>query len=522
MSNESTPGDKKLLSQIHGEKCWPMVDKLSPCEEACPLHTDVPSYIVALSQGKFKEALDVIRETNPFPYICGIVCHHPCEEVCTRAMVDEPVAIRDLKRFAGQYQEKNGLQVKPIARTKEEKVAVIGSGPAGLTAAHDLIKQGYGVSVYEALPVAGGMLAAGIPDFILPKRPVEMEINYIRSLGVKIKTNMRLGDHITIDELKSLGYRSILLATGAWKSLELPIPGADRQGVLPALDFLRDVKLGKKIKLKGRVIVIGGGNTALDAARTALRLGADNVVLTCLEARDEMPSFDYEIAAAEAEGVEIKNSLAPQEFSGRVGGRVKQVSFKKVASFNKDDAGRISWTLDDGPDSESVPDVNTVIVAIGQAVDSSFLTGVDLSDKGTVRIDGETMSTNLEGLFAAGDIAQMPGTVVEAIANGHKAARSICSFLQGGDSKAQKQTKEVFKAEEDTIPDFLHKKDRWGMPSIAPKDAIRFFDGAELGYTEWQTIEEAKRCMNCRMCGNCVFGKSQICFETSTRLIALK
>ncbi|MCP4753563.1 MAG: FAD-dependent oxidoreductase [Proteobacteria bacterium] len=522
MSDGNSTIDSRIYSQIHGEKCWPTVDKVSPCEEACPIHMDVPSYVVAISLGKFEEALKVARLTNPFPYICGTICHHPCEDVCSRALVDKPIAIRDIKRFVGAYQEKNGAAVEAIERTKAEKIAIIGSGPAGLTAAHDLIRAGYGVSVFEALPVAGGMFAAGIPDFILPKKAVELEVDYIRSLGVDIKTNMRIGKNLSMDDLRNQGYGAILIASGAWKNAELPISGTDLKGVRQALPFLRDVKIDEKIRMKGTVCVIGGGNTALDAARTAIRLGAKKVVVSCLESREEMPSHEWEIEVAEKEGIEFQTRVAPQEFIGRPGGNVRKIAFKKVSSFNRDDEGAISWTLDEGADSEFTMDVNSVLIAIGQRVDSSFVQQAELTGNGTFQVDPATLATNVPGLFAAGDAVRNPGTAVDAIAAGHKVARSIDSFLQGGtmEQPSKKAGKETIQLEEDAIPLFLAKKSRWDMPTVSPKDAVRSFGEAELGYTEWQVIEEAKRCLNCRMCGNCVFGRAQICFETGNRLIA--
>ncbi|MBW2181835.1 MAG: FAD-dependent oxidoreductase [Deltaproteobacteria bacterium] len=523
MSKGYIRSNLEMLSQIHGEKCWPLVETVSPCEDACPLHMDIPSYIVALSQGKIDEAYDVIRDTNPLPYICGTVCHQPCEDVCSRAMIDRPVAIKWLKRFVSEYQLKNGRKkVRPVKRSKKEKVAIIGSGPAGLTAAYDLIKQGYGVTIYEALPVAGGMLAAGIPDFILSKETVKAEVDYIKALGVDIKTDMRIGRDMTMDELWNQGYNAILVSTGAWKGAELPIPGTELKGVFNALQFLRDIKLEERKKVKGTVCIIGGGNVALDAARTALRLGAKKVVLTCLESRDDMPSFDWEIELAEKEGVEISPSLAPQAFTGRAGGKIRQVKFKKVARTSRNDDGKIEWELEDGPDTEIMMDADMVIVAIGQTADTSFVNGAELNSNGTFAIDTETMQTNIKGLFSAGDAVEVPGTVSDAMAAGRKAARSIGDYLQGKGTKSSKKKEEVkvFEFDEEIVPSFLARKDRWEMPSLPPKDAIRSFEEADLGYMQWQAIEEAKRCLNCRMCGNCLFGNSQICFESSVRLLA--
>jgi len=521
VNKENKSLGKKDLARIHGEKCWPRVDKISPCEEACPIHMDVPSYVIALTLGKIDEAIAVVRETNPFPSICGRVCHYPCEEACTRSQIDRPIAIKSLKRFIGDYEKSNGFKPDRVERAKDERVAIIGSGPAGLTAAQDLAKLGYGVSVYEALPVAGGMLAAGIPDFMLPKDFIKAEVDYIRALGVNIKTRMKLGKDVTIDELRNQGYQAILLATGAWKNAQLPIPGTDLKGVVQALDFLKAVKIGGLKKLKGTVVVIGGGNVALDAARTALRMGAEKVIVTCLESRETLPAYDWKVEIAEQEGVDIQAALAPQKFVSRPLDRLGKIEFKKVESTTIDPNGQITWALKKGPDADLTMEADHVIIAIGQVPDASLVEGAEVTGAGGFRIDPETMATSIEGVFAAGDAVKMPGTVVGAIAGGHAAAKAIGNYL---DSQASDQPfeapKEVFQPEEDITPGFLLKKDRWDMPSLTPKDAVRTFSEDQLGYTQWQAVEEAKRCLNCRMCGNCLFGRDQLCLETSRRLLA--
>lgn len=521
MNNGNKQIGKKDLARIHGEKCWPTVDKISPCEDACPIHMDVPSYVIALTLGKIDEAVAVVRDTNPFPSICGRVCHNPCEEACSRSQIDRPIAIKSLKRFIGDYEKSNGFKPEPVERTKEERIAIIGSGPAGLTAAQDLAKQGYGVSVYEALPVAGGMLATGIPGFMLSNDIVKAEVDYIRALGVDIKTNMKLGRNVTMADLRNQGFKAILLATGAWKNAELPIPGTDLRGVHQALDFLKDVKIGDLKKIRGTVVVIGGGNVAFDAARTAVRMGAKKVIVTCLESREAMPAYDWKIEIAEQEGIEVQPSLAPQKFVAKPVDRLGKIEFKKVESTTIDMDGKISWSLAEGPDADVTRDVDNVIIAIGQVPDASFIEDVDLSENGGFKIDPVTMGTNTEGVFAAGDAVKMPGTIVGAIAAGHAVAKTIGSYLGNADlDDTSEALKEVFKMEEDMTPGFLMEKDRWDLPSLTAKDAIRTFSEAELGYPLWQAIEEAKRCMNCRMCGNCLFGRGQLCLETSRRLLA--
>ncbi len=516
----------RLLSQIHGEKCWPSVDNLSPCEEICPIHTDVPSYVIAIAQGKFKEALAVIRETNPFPSICGRVCHHPCETECNRGLIDEPIAIEWLKRFVADYGLKDGRRPAPVRRTRKERVAIIGSGPAGLTTAYDLIRQGYGVTVLEASPVAGGMLTTGIPEFILPSHIVEAEIDYIRALGVDIKTNTRVGDGLSLDHLSKLGFNAFLLATGTQESAQLRIPGIDLQDVCYALPLLRQVKMGQAVPFRGKVITIGGGGVALDAARTARRLGATEVHVTCLESRGNMPAFPWEIEAAKREGIRLHTSLAPQRFTDRHGGNGRRgsvVEFKRVASTQVDADGRISWTLVEGPGGDYTMEANNIIVAIGQSPDPSCTDGsrVEVSRRGTFVADPDTLATNVPGVFAAGDAVSLRGTVTEAIAMGHKAATSIHRYLQGQDLKKNRTVpaREVTKIDPETTSPWLTHKARWSMPSLSPNDAVRTFSEADLGYTEAQAIEEAKRCLNCRMCVNCIFGRGQICFETGSRLL---
>lgn len=511
------------LSQIHSEKCWPMVDKISPCEKACPLGADVPSYVIAIAQGKFDDALAVIRQTNPFPSICGRVCHQPCEAECNRKLIDEPIAIRGLKRAAVDYAKQKNAKVKKIEKTRKEKVAIIGSGPAGLTAAYDLVKKGYGVTVYDASPVAGGWLTNGIPDFILPRKLVEEEIQYVKDLGVEIKTGVAIGKDLSLDALRERGYDVILLATGAQRSAGLKIPGADSKHVFTALDVLRKAKLGKGLSFRGRVLVIGGGAVAMDAARTALRLGAAEVHTVCLESRANMPAWTWEIEAAEREGVKVHTALSPQKFTASPGERRLVADFKRVASTNVDGEGRIAWTLVEGPGSEYSMDADAVIIAIGQATDTSYAEGSKLivNQRGDVAVNSDTLETNMPGVFAAGDAVMVRGTVTESIAMGHRVAESIDSYLQGHDMKkaARKEEKEALLVDPDLTSPWLVRKVRWSMPSLIPADAVRTFNEVCLGFTEEEAIEEAKRCLNCRMCGNCIYGRDQICYETALRLL---
>jgi NADPH-dependent glutamate synthase beta subunit-like oxidoreductase len=369
------------------------------------------------------------------------------------------------------------------------------------------------------------MLAQGIPQFCLSPEAVQADIDYIKALGVAIKPNMAIGKDLTIDDLWREGFNAILLASGATGSPRLGIPGENARGVISALPFLREARLGRAEPLRGKVVVIGGGNVGIDAARAALRLGAQEVHIACLESSREMPAFAWETDSAQREGVRVHSSLAPQQIGTDAWGRVAGVDFRRVATFARDDQGRISWTLMEGPGSEYHLDANAVIVAIGQVPDASYLGGnghVKIDPRGAFVVDPETLATNVQGIFAAGDSVSAPGTVVESMAAGQKSAISIARYLQGQDLKAGRVSpaKGAFRLDDlEKTPRFMPKRARWNMPSIPMEDRVRSFGEVNLGYTAWQAVEEAKRCLNCRMCGNCIFEKDQVCFETSRRLL---
>ena len=346
------------------------------------------------------------------------------------------------------------------------------------------------------------------------------EIDYIKGLGVDIRTNSALGRDFSIDDLWSWGVKAILIAPGKQKSSELPIPGADLRNVSLALPLLKRIRLGEKVVFKGRVVVIGGGNVAMDVARTALRLGADEVHLTCLEARKDMPAFDWEIEATEREGVKLHPSLAPQRFRSKNGNDVDAVAFKRVARTWLDQEGKIHWNLLEGPGSEFTLAADAVIVAIGQAADVPEGDRLHLTSLGTIAVNPATLMTSIPGVFAGGDAVVAGGTAIEAIAAGHHAAESIDRYLQGGQPYAEPSPeKEVLKLDPDKIPGFFIRKERWSMPHLPVKDALRCFQEVNLGYTNWEAGEEAKRCLNCRSCVNCVFERGQLCLETAHRLL---
>jgi anaerobic selenocysteine-containing dehydrogenase/thioredoxin reductase len=477
------------------------INRTAPCSEVCPIGMDVPGYVVATSQQKFEEALEIIRDTNPFPHVCGRICHHPCETECIRSLIDEPIAIESIKRLVADHALHRVEKPGPVKKTKKEVVAIVGSGPAGLTAAHDLVKAGYGVTVYEAAPVAGGMPAAVIPEFKLPCAMVQTDIDYIKALGVDIKTNTLVGENLTIDSLLQR-YDAVLIAIGSWEPFTLTIPGSDLGGFYQALHLMKDVKQGKEIRLHGKVVVIGGGNTAMDSARTALRLGAHDVHLTCIENRQDIPAHQWEIENAEREGVTINPGLAPQQFRGNASGHVVGIDFKRVASSHVDAKGNLRWTLQEGASSKCSMDADAVIIAIGQAPSISSLGWSSIprvSPRGALTVDSETLATDIPGLFAAGDVVVGAGTVVESIAAGRKAASSIITYLSRTEPKKKQPpiSEGLKRAREMAKADFSAQRARQAMPTVPPEEAVGSFKEVERGYRKQTGIEEARRCLNC-------------------------
>ena len=486
----------------------------SPCKMACPAGVNAHGYVALIAKGKFEEALALVRQTNPFPAICGRICHHPCEDQCLRGQIDGAVAVCALKRFVADRESYQRMAPPPeIKEKRPEKVAVIGAGPAGLTAAYDLALTGYGVTVFEASSMPGGMLSAAIPEYRLPKAVVGADVNYIRSAGVEIVTNTRLGEDVSLDDLRGKGFDAVLLAVGASQGRMLNIPGADLTGVINGLDFLRDVNLGKETKVSGCVVVIGGGNVAMDVARTAVRLEARSVRIACLESRGEMPANKEEVAATEAEICATEAEMAsiaprsevlcrrsPVSIIGE-NGRVTGVEFIRVEQMRFDDEGRLS--LETEPGTEMVVPADSVIIAIGQATDAALLEGMGLRLTGrrTVDADPLTMETNLPGVFAAGDLVLGPSLAVKAIATGHEAAISIDRYLRGEDLRAGREPMEVEAVK--SPRKVTDVQPRVSMPEVAVAERIRSFGEVELGLTEEMAIREAERCLHCEICSEC-------------------
>lgn len=484
--------DKKCRAGV----CSSLFD--APCQNACPTDQNAWGYVTLISEGRFREAIEVIKADNPFPGVCGRVCFHPCESKCRRHQIDEPVAICALKRFVADYDRNSFEPYKPeVAPTNNKKIAVIGAGPAGLTAAYYLTCKGYKVTVFEALPVAGGMLAVGIPDYRLPRDVLDYEIKAILDLGVEIKYNCALGRDITIEGLIKDGYNAILLATGAHKGQKLNIPGEDSEGVLDGVTFLRNLNLGKAVKVDGIVAVIGGGNVAIDAARSALRLGAKEVLILYRREKEDMPAYKEEISEAEEEGVKIHTLVAPKRIIEK-DGKVTAIECVRMSLGDFDAGGRRRPVPIEG--SEFTIPVDTVIAAIGQVPDTSFINGdgIKVANNGTIEVDIKNLATARAGIFAAGDNVRGPASVVEAIADGKKSASAIDMYL-GGDGVINKSFRDELLSLRVSYNEEEYQKERprEEMPELPLSERYKNFKEIMLGYPLKKAVEEAKRCLHC-------------------------
>jgi len=484
---------------------------ISPCRDACPVNTRAQGYIALVREGRYEDALRVIKEENPFPGICGRICNHRCETACNRGLVDEPIAIKDLKRFiVDQVYAKPRPRVEPVPRTRPERVAIIGAGPCGLTAAMDLVKQGYGVTVFEALPVAGGMLRVGVPEYRLPSWIVDREVQDIIDLGVELRLNTPVTN---LDDLFKEGFNAVLIAVGAHEGKKLRIPGVDLDGVMVNTIFLRDTRLGNPPDIRGRtVLVLGGGNVAMDVARTAVRLGAKKVKLACLETREKMPAHPWEIEEAEEEGVEIFPARSFTRILDDGNGRVAGVECVNVKFMEFDSEGRLNLETFEG--SEHVIPCDTVIFSIGQAAGLAFIppdTGVGTTRRGTVAVNPNTLAATRPGVFAAGDVATGTAFVIEAVAAGHRAAESIHLYLQGKPLERPPRALElpVVKLTRAEINQRIEKGEikpqpRVKMAALDPATRVRTFEEVARGYTEEEARAEAARCLACGICSECL------------------
>ncbi len=414
----------------------PNIERETPaCTETCPVHIDIRRYVGLVVEGKFAKALAVVRADNPLPAICGRVCPHPCESACNRGHQDEPVAIDAIKRFVADYEaslRRDGKLEWPPApkRTRKERVAVVGAGPAGLTVAHDLALMGIGSTIFEAAPVPGGMLWLGIPEYRLPRDIIQDEVDYIANMGVEIHYDTPVGPDLTLDDLRKKGFKAIFLGVGAHSGLKLKVPGEDDfEGFMDAIVLLRKINLGDAEKPGNKVIVIGGGNSAIDAARTALRVGCDEVHIVYRRSRREMPANEWEIDAAIEEGVQISYLAAPVRILGEAG-KVVGMECVRMELGKLDASGRRRPVPVEG--TEFVIEADIIVPAISQRPDIDFLGddhGLDISRWDSFEIDTRTGQTNVPDVFAGGDDVTGPATVIEAIAAGHTAAKGIKKYL---------------------------------------------------------------------------------------------
>jgi len=531
-------------------------DKNIPCQTACPIHTECGRYVQAIGISKDEEAYLLARAPNPFAYVLGRICAHPCEDNCRRGKIDEPIAICALKRYATD-RHNLGLghdparKVLPPAPKRDKRVAIVGAGVCGLTCAHDLALLGYTVEVFESAPVPGGMLYLGIPQFRLPREIIKMEVDSILAMGVTLHTRVTIGRDISFTELRSK-FDAVLLATGLNKGRELNIPGAHLSGVYNGIDFLINVNLGFEIQLGKRVVVVGGGNVAIDVARAAVRLvqesaeyglaepqdkslqpaldaarlamrsGAEQVCMVSLESRTQMPAWKGEVEEAEHEGIEVENGWGPKEVVGQDGIATGLKVRRCLTVF--DENGRFNPAFSD--EEKTIP-CDSVILAIGQQADLSYLNsddGVQVTPRGILKIN-EDLSTTAPGVFAGGDVAFGPRVLVEAVANGHRSARSIHLYLSG---KTKKTVRRRFRILPDwKMPSGFLSTPRQKMPVLAANRRIGIAE-VELGFDEEQGRAEGRRCLKCQvntifdgskciLCAGCV----DICPENCLRLVDL-
>jgi heterodisulfide reductase subunit A-like polyferredoxin len=478
----------------------------SPCKMTCPARVNVQGYVQLIKKKEYIKAVNLIRQRNPLSAICGRICTHPCETECMRGKVDSPIAIRLLKRFASDKEmemlESGQIQLpeekKPSAGAK--KVAIIGGGPAGLTAANDLADAGFAVTIYESQSKAGGMLRWGIPEYRLPKKVLDHEIELIRRKGVTFVYNCAIGKDVTIQKLRN-DNEVVFIAAGAHKSRKLGIPGEQLKSVMHGVEFLRDAASPRKPAVKNKVIVIGGGNVAVDVARTALRLGAKQVEMVCLEGANEMPAYKEEIEATLAEGIKIRNGWGPKRINGN--GSVSGIEFKRCTRVF-DDQKRFRPEFNEN--EVITVDADQVIVAIGQMVDEQLVSHIDVqSERGCFKVDPVTGQTSIEGIFAGGDNASGPAAVIDAVAAGKRVAESIGRYLNDKEMLTNRFEETLRPLSEDLLPDTenVEKKARPYPEELSPENRLRTFEEVEKGLTEAQAVVEAERCLNCALCSEC-------------------
>jgi len=478
---------------------------ISPCQHTCPVGINIPKYVAHIATGEYLEAIETIRERNPFPGICGRICHHPCEGRCRRGELDEPVDIRALKRFAADWYFDHASELPepvPFPKTKSQKIAVVGAGPCGLSCAYFLAQMGYPTTIFEVLPVGGGMLSVAIPDFRLSREVIEKEIEYIIKCGVEIKFDTPVNVNFTVEDLRKSGFDAVFIAAGAQRSQRIGIPGEieDLEGFYHGLRFLRDVKVGKPVRIGRRVAVIGGGNVALDASRTSLRLGADEVDILYRRSREEMLVTEVEYNEALAEGVRINFLVSPTRIVSDKW-KVTGLQCIRMRLAEPDASGRRRPIPI--PGSEFFVEADTVIAAVGQAPDLSFLppdSALERTRWERLVVDENRLATNLPGVFAGGDFVSGPGMVIDAIAAGRRAAIAIDKYLKGDTSRV-----EIYDLKPGVIEEVISKEEeetwepqfRPEMSRLPIEERKRSFKETELGFSDEKARQEAKRCLRC-------------------------
>ena len=483
----------------------------APCRSSCPAGVNVQGYVALIAKRKYREALELIREKMPFAGVCGRICHHPCEDYCNRNDIDQPVSIRNLKRFAADYEMealKRGDKGEATTADdnhhpeprREEKVAVVGGGPSGLTCAHDLVKLGFGVTLFDSSDKLGGMMRTGIPQYRLPQYYLDYEINRMVEAGIEVRYGQTLSKDFTLDGLKNEGYRAVYLAVGAQLAKKIPLEGSETEGVFYGIPFLRQISEGQPPRMGERVIVIGGGNVAVDVARSALRLGA-KVTIVYRRTRREMPAHSWEIEEALEEGVGLKSSWSPaQVIKGEHG--VEGLLVERCITVYK---GKGQKSLEVDPGQREQLEASTIILATGQESDLAGIEGLVETHKDLINTDPLTLETSLEGVFAGGDAVMGPSSLVESVAQGHRAAESIRRYAEGKQLRADREP--VAEMDQHAgIPDAAdtNKVPRTNISMQNPERRNTNFIEIEKGFTEEEAVREARRCLQCGDCAECM------------------
>lgn len=502
--------------------------ELVKCRSACPVGTDSGGYVQAIAEGDYERAYAIARGPNPFASVCGRVCGHPCEAACRRGYIDEAISIRALKRFVT---EKYGveainnpsgvLKFSNARRSKagygaREKVAIIGAGPAGLSAAHDLALLGYKVTIFEAEPEPGGMMVFGIPHYRLSRKLVKAEIASIEAMGVEIKCNTPIGKDLSLKDLKAMGYKAILIAVGLQLGRSLPIEGTSLKGVLIGLDFIKACNYGRPPKIGKRVVVIGGGNVAYDASRSAIRIGPEVVHMACLETRDIMPADPVEIQEGDEEGIVLHDGRGPKRILGRDGKVSGLETIKCVRVFDENRR----FNPEFAPGTESVIECDTVIITVGQAADLSFISesdGIEMARPGVLKVNLDNYKTNVPGIFSTGDVAYGPKLLITAVAAGQTVARSIDEYLRGVSITVKKKgtMRPVAGPKEYKVFRDFDLLGRTEPPVISANERKHGISLVEIGYGEDEAGAQGRRCLKCHintifdgdlciLCGGCV------------------